>query len=236
MKEDLSRFCCQNADAPTTASGGRQPDGLRPLRQDQQHRLLYCRTCKARFSERKGTPLFGSQLTEDKAVELRAPRRAQRRAGHRAVDRVNRNTVVRYSRLRATTPGNSTTSSWLFPPQTREVQFDEKWSYVFKKQEHCDPDDPADEHRGDWWDHVAYDPEHRLVLGVVPGARDAEAVEEVVAEVKQRTEGRCLRLVTSDDYPAYETAILHVYGEEVTTTPRAEPAGGWSPRRCRRRG
>ena len=21
-----------------------------------------------------------------------------------------------------------------------EVQFDEKWSYVFKKQEHCDPD------------------------------------------------------------------------------------------------
>ena len=38
---------------------------------------------------------------------------------------------------------------------------------------------------GDWWDHVALDPESRLVLAVVPGARDAEAVEEVVDEVKR---------------------------------------------------
>ena len=52
-------------------------------------------------------------------------------------------------------PGNSTTRSWLFPPKTREVQFDEKWSYVYKKQANCDPDDPADDHRGDWWDHAA---------------------------------------------------------------------------------
>ena len=61
-------------------------------------------------------------------------------------------------------PGRSTTSSWRFPPRTDEIQFDEKWSFVCKKQEHCDPDDPADDHRGDWWDHVAYDPEHRLVV------------------------------------------------------------------------
>jgi hypothetical protein len=41
----------------------------------------------------------------------------------------------------------------------------------------------------------------------------------VVAVVKRRTEGRTLRLVTSDDYPAYKTAIAHVYGAEVTVTP-----------------
>jgi hypothetical protein len=41
----------------------------------------------------------------------------------------------------------------------------------------------------------------------------------VVADVKQRTEGRTLRLMTSDDYPAYKTAIEHIYGAEVTTTP-----------------
>ena len=29
--------------------------------------LLYCRACKYRFSEHKGTPLFGSHLPEDKA-------------------------------------------------------------------------------------------------------------------------------------------------------------------------
>jgi IS1 family transposase len=104
------------------------------------------------------------------------------------------------------------------------VQFDEKWSYVFKKQGHCDPADPADDHRGDWWDHVAYDPESRLVLAVVPGARDAECVEEVVGEYKHRTGGRVPDLATSDDYPAYETALLEAYGQEVTTTPTGKPS------------
>jgi len=124
----------------------------------------------------------------------------------------------------ANTPKDSTTSSWLFPPRTQEVQFDEKWSFVYKKQEHCDPDDPADAHRGDWWDHTAYDPEHKLVLCVVPGARQAENVEAVVAAVQQRTEGHPLRLMTSDDYPAYKEAILQVYGTEVSTTPTGRPS------------
>ena len=67
-----------------------------------------------------------------------------------------------------------TTSSWAFPPSTREVQFDEKWAFVYKKQRNCDPADPRDDHRGDYWDYVAFDPEHKLVLAVVPGARSEE--------------------------------------------------------------
>ena len=71
---------------------------------------------------------------------------------------------------------------------------------------------------------MALDPETRLVLAVVPGARNAEAVEEVVGEVKDRTGGRVLELVTSDDYPAYETALLEAYGREVATTATGRPA------------
>ena len=119
----------------------------------------------------------------------------------------------------ANTPKDSTTSSWLFPPRTQEVQFDEKWSFVFKKEEHCNPQDPADAHRGDWWDHTAFDAEHKLVLCVVPGARGVEEAEAVVAEAKRRTGGHPVRLMTSDDYPAYKEAILHIYGSEVGTTP-----------------
>ena len=129
----------------------------------------------------------------------------------------------------ASTLSNSTTSSWLFPPRTQEVQFDEKWSFVYQKQEHCDPADLAVALRGDWWDHTAYDPEHKLVLCVVPGARQAENVETVVAEVQQRTEGRPLRLMTSDDYPAYKEAILQVSGSEVTLTPTGRPSRRLEP-------
>jgi hypothetical protein len=81
------------------------------------------------------------------------------------------------------------TNSWLFPPRTREVQFDEMWSFVNKKQKNCDPADPDDDHKGDWWDHVAFDPEHRLVLAVVPGARTLENAEAITAEVEQRLWG-----------------------------------------------
>jgi IS1 family transposase len=90
---------------------------------------------------------------------------------------------------------------------------------VHKKQEHCDPNNPADDQHGDWWDHKAYDPEHKLVLCVVPGARGVEEAEAVVGEAQQRTGGQPVRLMTSDDYPAYKEAILHAYGTEVTTTP-----------------
>ena len=41
----------------------------------------------------------------------------------------------------------------------------------------------------------------------------------MVAAVQQRTGDHAVRLMTSDDYPAYKEAILHIYGSEVSTTP-----------------
>jgi len=120
-------------------------------------------------------------------------------------------------------PGRPTTSWSPFPPRTTEVQFDEKWSFVAKKEEHCDPSDPADDHRGDYWDHLAYDPEHRLVVAVVPGGRDIEGTEALVGEFRRRTGGRTMRLMTSDAYAAYETAILETYGEMVTPPRTGRP-------------
>jgi IS1 family transposase len=120
-------------------------------------------------------------------------------------------------------PGPPTTSWSPFPPRTTEVQFDEKWSFVAKKEANCDRSDPADDHKGDYWDHVAYDPEHRLVVAVVPGARDVEGTEALVGQFRSRTGGRIMRLMTSDAYAAYETAILDAYGETVTPARTGRP-------------
>jgi hypothetical protein len=94
---------------------------------------------------------------------------------------------------------------------------------VGKKPENCDPEDPADANRGDWWDHIAYDPEHRLVVSVEPGARVGESVEAVVADFQRRTEGRPMDLITSDEHRPYKDAILQAYGVEATTTPSGRP-------------
>jgi hypothetical protein len=118
------------------------------------------------------------------------------------------------------------TSSWLFPPRTCEVQLDEKWSFVGKKQKNCDPLDPADDHKGDWWDHVAYDPEHRLVLAVVPGARSIENAEAIVTEVKDRTGDVPPRLMT-----AMNTRRTSRRSQAVFGTPEPEPPRGPGRRR-----
>src|SRR5438270_14008960 len=113
-------------------------------------------------------------------------------------------------------PWRPTTSWSPPPPRTTEVQFDEKWSFVSKEEANCDRTDPADDHQGDYWDHVAYDPERRLVVAVVPGARDVEGTEALVGQFHRRTGGRVMRPMTSDAYPAYEAAIPDAYGEEGT--------------------
>jgi len=69
----------------------------------QQRRLLYCRTCKDRFSERKGTPLFDARLPEHKVVAVL--QHVAEGVGVRQTSRlvgVSKDTVVRYS-LRAGT-------------------------------------------------------------------------------------------------------------------------------------
>jgi IS1 family transposase len=116
---------------------------------------------------------------------------------------------------------NSTTNAWLFPPQTREAQFDEKWSFVGTKEKHCDPEDPDDARQGDNWDHVAFDPEHRLVVRVVPGKRTETKVHQLVQDFKARTGGRLMNLLTSDEYPAYQTAIFAAYA-----VPKDQPRTG----------
>ncbi len=107
----------------------------------------------------------------------------------------------------ASTPKRSTTKSWLFPPQTREVPFDEKWSYVAKKEKNGAPEEPSDRQQGDNGDHGAFDPEHRLVVGVVPGKRTEDEVHQLVQDFQQRTGGRIMNLMTSDEYPVYKTRL-----------------------------
>jgi transposase-like protein len=100
MEEDLSRFCCQDPGCPDYGKRGHgNLTVCDRYGKTRSIRLLYCRTCKARFSERKGTPLFGCCLPEDKALDVIG--HLADRNGVRATARrvgVTPNTVVRYAR------------------------------------------------------------------------------------------------------------------------------------------
>jgi transposase-like protein len=68
--DELGRFCCPNRDGPDYGKRG-HGDPTAPRRYGpQRRRLLRCRTCKARFSERRGTPLFDTRPPEDKVISI----------------------------------------------------------------------------------------------------------------------------------------------------------------------
>ena len=57
------------------------------------------------------------------------------------------------------------------------------------------------------------------MLAVVPGARSIENAAAVVAAAKRRTDGAAPRLMTSDEYPAYASAIEAAFGVPVEGRP-----------------
>ncbi len=64
---------------------------------------------------------------------------------------------------------------------------------------------------------------------MVPGARTVENTEAVVEDFKRRTAGRPMNLITSDEYSAYEGAILRAYGRTVTPARTGRPGRPKSP-------
>src|SRR3954470_8895767 len=223
--DDLSRFCCLNSRCPD--HGRRDAGNLTVtgrLGKSRPFRLLYCRTCRARSSERTGTPLYRAYPPEDQPLSILDHIREG--CGVRQTARlvkVHPDTVTRYTRAAGAQARVAHGELVALSPETREVQMDEAWSFVAKKEKNCDEDDPEDQFRGDCWDHVAFDPEHRLVVAVVPGERTSESVQELVTNVKGRLDGRAPELITTDEYSAYEGAILEAFGTEVVPPRTGKP-------------
>lgn len=57
---------------------------------------------------------------------------------------------------------------------------------------------------------MAFDANSRLVLSAVVGKRTQANATQVVYELRERTDGRPLNLITTDEYSAYPTAISAV--------------------------
>lgn len=98
--DDLSRFCCVNSKCSEhgkRAAGNLAVCGGRP---GATYRLLRCRECGARFSERKGTVFFRSHLPKEKVVSILAHVHegvGMRKTGR--LEKVKEDTVIRYARL-----------------------------------------------------------------------------------------------------------------------------------------
>jgi LacI family transcriptional regulator len=99
--DDLSRFCCLYSECPDYGKRGAGnltvPHRYGP---EKSRRMLRCLTCKARFSERKGTPPVRCPASPgDDRIGVGARRRGLWRAADRTALPGRPNTVARYSQI-----------------------------------------------------------------------------------------------------------------------------------------
>ena len=99
--QSLERLCCQNSHCPDAGLRGHGNLAFRGYSgKTKRIRMVYCRTCKARFSERTGTVLEQARLPDEKVRDVLSHIREG--CGTRATSRlvhVDKNTVTRYIAL-----------------------------------------------------------------------------------------------------------------------------------------
>ena len=95
----IERLCCQNSRCPDAGVRGGENIYFRGWSgKGRRIRMVYCRTCKRSFSERKGTVLEQARLPDDKALSVL--KHLREGCGTRATGRlvgVDKNTVTRYT-------------------------------------------------------------------------------------------------------------------------------------------
>ena len=122
-----------------------------------------------------------------------------------------------------------------FSPSTREVQADEKWGFVAKKEATCDPLDPLDGSAATTGTTPLSIPRAGCSWPLVHGKRDGATCERLIRQVHERTGGRTDLLITTDEHAPYESAIRAVYGDGAAPAERPGRAGRPSPRGSSRR-
>lgn len=93
----------------------------------------------------------------------------------------------------------------------RNLQFDEIWGFIGKKERHLRPDDNPE--LGDVWTFCAIDSDTKIVPSFKVGKRDSATANAFVADIAKRMAGRVQ--ISADALGAYVNAIENVYGADV---------------------
>jgi len=134
-ERDWSNFACPNPDCSVYGQPGQK--NLRPhgwSSKPRGIRCLRCTICNKNFSERKGTPLFGLHLSDQKALSI--AHHLVEGNGMRSTSRlcgVTLNTVLRLAH-RAGSHAQRFHDQMVQHVHPQQVQADEAWSFVGKKR------------------------------------------------------------------------------------------------------
>jgi len=94
--------------------------------------------------------------------------------------------------------------------EVRDVEADEVWAYIGKKQKRVRPED--DQNLGDCYTFVAIERHTKLVLNITMGKRDQQTTNVFVEGIRQAT-ARNRFQITTDGFAPYRNAIPDTLGD-----------------------
>lgn len=210
--------CCPNEDCPAYGRFGDDPlhdivgYGTYTTASGEVRQMYLCKVCRRPFSETAGTPFFG--LKTPLQTVCTALQELAEGMGVRAVARTHKvePDVVLEWLQKAGQHCQALSECWLHDLHVTQVQLDELWTFVRKKERMLKEWEQLHSEWGDTWVWAAFDPVHKLVLAVLIGERSEEGAVGLMARLRTRLADTCLPLLTSDSLPHYARAILQVFG------------------------
>ena len=191
--------------------------------------LMYgCQACGKRFSLRKHTPLFGLKMEDATFFSIVSCQGEG--CGVRETARivgVKPDTVLAVARRMGRHVAH-VMDHFLRDLWPGEVQLDELWSFIHKKEGHLSELEALEREWGDAWVWIAYDPEDKVVLGFVVGKRTKDRAVRMLRRVREVLGDGCFPLFTSDELSCYEDALIEVFG--VTVRPERKGTTGRFPK------
>ena len=107
------------------------------------------------------------------------------------------------------------------------LEIDETWSFVRKKQQHVQEDDPPEV--GDAYVWLAIEAHTKLIISYLVGKRTAERAQAFMADVRGRILNR--PQITTDAFSPYAEAVDQAFGSDVDYVMMNKKAGGYPVQR-----
>ena len=179
-------------------------------------RQMYrCNVCGKSFSETAGTPFFGLKTPTHTVCTALAE--LAEGLGIRSVARLNHvkpDTVLEWI-AKAGEHCERVSEYMMQELKLTQVQLDELWTFVHKKQNKLSETEKEHTEWGDNWIWVAFDPIHKLIVTVLVGDRTEDEAMGLLSRLQARLTRGHLPLFTSDSLAHYAKAILHTFGDWI---------------------
>lgn len=137
--------------------------------------------------------------------------------GVRGVSRIfdiDKNTVLQYLK-RAAIQCRRVTNHFIQNIHVEELQLDEMWSFVYKKEKNLTEEEYELCLEGDQWCWIAIDACTKVIIQYEIGKRTYELANDLIKNYKKKTMGLPPSLIMSDAYKGYKLALLKNYGSKI---------------------